>query len=64
MPKVNYGGQSFECGEHSVLETLTAHGVHIPHSCGSGVCHTCMMQAVKGQAPPRAQDGLKPTLVA
>lgn len=64
MPKVTYGGQSFECGEQSVLETLTARGVHIPHSCGSGVCHTCMMQAVKGKAPPRAQDGLKPTLVA
>lgn len=64
MPKVTYGGQSFECGEHSVLETLTARGVHIPHSCGSGVCHTCMMHAVKGKVPPRAQEGLKATLVA
>lgn len=64
MPKITYGGQSFECGDHSVLGCLTAHGVHVPHSCGSGVCHTCMMQAVKGKAPPRAQDGLKPTLVA
>ncbi len=64
MPKVTYGGQSFECGDHSVLETLTAQGVHIPHSCGSGVCHTCMMQAVKGKVPPRAQEGLKATLVA
>lgn len=64
MPKVTYGGQSYECGERSVLETLTAQGTHIPHSCGSGVCQTCMMQAVKGKAPPRAQEGLKATLVA
>lgn len=64
MAKVSYGGQSFECGNNSVLETLTARGVHIPHSCASGVCHTCMMQAVQGKVPPRAQEGLKPTLVA
>ena len=64
MPKISYGGQSYECGEQSVLDSLTAHGVHIPHSCRSGVCQTCMMQAVNGKPPAKAQQGLKPTLVA
>jgi ferredoxin-NADP reductase/ferredoxin len=64
MPKISYGGQSYECGEQSVLDSLTAHGVHIPHSCRSGVCQTCMMQAVNGKPPAEAQQGLKPTLAA
>jgi len=64
MPKITYGGQSFECGEHSVLDCLTAQGVSVPHSCRSGVCQTCMMQAVQGSVPREAQVGLKPTLVA
>ena len=61
MPKVTYGGQSYECGDQSVLDCLTAQGVSVPHSCRSGVCQTCMMQAVKGKAPAQAQQGLKPT---
>ena len=64
MPKITYGGQSFECGEQSVLECLTAQGVSVPHSCGSGVCQTCKMQAVQGTVPVAAQAGLKPTLAA
>lgn len=63
MPKISYGGQSFECGEQSVLDSLTARGVHIPHSCRSGVCQTCMMQAIHGKPTPKSQEGLKPTLV-
>lgn len=64
MPKIIYGGQSFECGDDSVLECLTAQGVSIPHACRSGVCHTCMMQAVQGTVPGEAQAGIKPTLAA
>lgn len=64
MPKVTYGGQSFECGDNSVLDCLTAQGVSIPSSCHSGVCQTCMMQAVAGPVPQKAQAGLKPTLAA
>lgn len=64
MPKVIYGGQSFERGEQSVLECLTAQGVHVPSSCHSGLCHTCMMQAVSGNVPEKARAGLKDTLAA
>jgi len=64
MPKVIYSGQSFECGEQSVLDCLTSQGVAIPSSCHSGLCHTCMVQAVFGDIPKKAQSGLKDTLVA
>jgi len=63
MPKVKFGGQSYECGEQSVLECLTAQGVSIPSGCRSGVCHSCMMCAVEGTVPEKAKAGLKPTLV-
>jgi ferredoxin-NADP reductase/ferredoxin len=64
MPKVVYDGQSYECGDDSVLDCLTAHGVSVPSSCRSGVCQTCMMRAVEGEVPEKAQAGLKPTLAA
>jgi ferredoxin-NADP reductase/ferredoxin len=62
MSKVVYGGQSYECGESSVLDCLTARGVPVPSSCRSGVCQTCLMRAVKGEVPEKAREGLKPTL--
>ena len=64
MPKVIFGGQSYECGELSVLDCLTAQGVHVPSSCRSGVCQTCMMQVVSGSVPENAKSGLKDTLAA
>lgn len=64
MPIITYGGQSFASGDDSVLDCLTAHGVAIPSSCHSGVCQTCMMQAVSGKIPEKAQAGIKPTLAA
>ncbi len=64
MAKVVYGGQSYECGESSVLDCLTAQGVPVPSSCHSGVCQTCLMRAVNGEVPEKAQAGLKPTLAA
>ena len=64
MPKVIYGGQSYECGEQSVLDCLTAQGILIPSGCHSGLCHTCMMQAVSGNIPEKAKAGLTDTLVA
>ncbi len=64
MPEVIYGGQSYECGEQSVLDCLTAQGVHVPSSCRSGLCQTCMMRAVSGTVPENAKAGLKDTLAA
>lgn len=62
MPKVVYGGQSYECGEGSILDCLTAHDVAVPSACRSGVCQTCMMRALKGNVPEKAKVGLQPTL--
>ena len=64
MSRVVYGGQSYECGESSVLDCLTAHGVPVPSSCRSGVCQTCLMRALDGEVPEKAKVGLKPTLAA
>ncbi|MGB9094321.1 MAG: 2Fe-2S iron-sulfur cluster-binding protein [Gallionella sp.] len=64
MANVVYGGQSYECGDSSVLDCLTAQGIPVPSSCHSGVCQTCLMRATDGELPERAQAGLKPTLAA
>jgi NAD(P)H-flavin reductase/ferredoxin len=64
MAKIIYGGQSYECGEDSVLDCLTAQGVSVPSSCHSGICQTCLMRAVDGEVPEKAMAGLKPTLAA
>ena len=64
MAKIVYGGQSYECGENSVLDCLIAHGVPVPSSCHSGICQSCLMRAVKGTVPEKAKAGLKQTLAA
>lgn len=46
--------------DETVLECLLRYGLEAPHSCRSGVCHTCMMCAVSGEVPDTAQSGLKP----
>jgi len=48
-------------GGESVLDCLSRHGVAVPHSCKSGVCQSCLMQATDGAVPEAAQKGLKPT---
>jgi CDP-4-dehydro-6-deoxyglucose reductase, E3 len=47
-----------------VLDCLLRHGVDVPHSCKSGVCHSCLMLAGEGELPAKAQNGLKDTLRA
>ena len=64
MVSVVYGGQSYECGDSSVLDCLTAQGIPVPSSCHSGICQTCLMRATYGELPERSQAGLKPTLAA
>ncbi|MDR2195855.1 MAG: 2Fe-2S iron-sulfur cluster binding domain-containing protein [Gallionellaceae bacterium] len=65
MPKVIYGGQALEREEdQSVLDCLLAAGVDAPYSCRSGTCQTCMMRAVSGEVPERAQAGLKDVYAA
>jgi CDP-4-dehydro-6-deoxyglucose reductase len=60
-----YQGKEYGCeaGE-TLLECLLRHGVDIPHSCRSGVCHSCMMRAVNGAPAADSQKGLKPSLIS
>ncbi|MFW2374290.1 MAG: 2Fe-2S iron-sulfur cluster-binding protein [Gammaproteobacteria bacterium] len=48
----------------TVLSALLDHGYDIPNSCRAGLCQSCLMQAVDGQVPDDAQQGLKDTLKA
>lgn len=53
----------YEAGE-TVLECLLRHGVNVPYSCRSGVCHGCIMRSVTGTPAADSQKGLKPSLVS
>lgn len=65
MSKLTYNNITYTCAENeSVLDVLHAHEVPVPSSCRSGLCQTCLMQAVKGTPPEAAQKGLKDTLRA
>lgn len=46
----------------TVLECLERHGFERPSSCRTGVCQSCMMKALAGELPVKAQQGLKPAL--
>jgi len=47
-----------------VLDCLLRQGVEAPHSCRSGVCHTCLMRVVNGTPSIESQKGLKPSLAS
>lgn len=58
-------GRSFEVAEgETLLKACRRSAVSIPFSCGAGSCHACLLRAVDGEVPARAQRGLKPHLVA
>lgn len=62
MVSITYQDRTVElCPEESVLDGLLRSGFNIPHSCRTGVCHSCVMRAKIGQPPPVAQAGLKDT---
>ncbi|MDZ4860125.1 MAG: 2Fe-2S iron-sulfur cluster-binding protein [Candidatus Hydrogenedentes bacterium] len=46
----------------TVLDALEAAGKDVRSSCRSGICQTCMMQALEGSPPAKAQAGLRDTL--
>lgn len=63
MTKLTYNNHTYNCNENeTVLDILQVHGHAVPSSCRSGLCQTCMMQAVKGTPPAASQQGLKDTL--
>ena len=60
MPVLRYEHHTLErLDAESVLDTLLRAGVPVPYSCKSGVCGSCMLRAVEGPVPERAQAGLK-----
>ena len=65
MHQVTFQGERYVTldGE-SVLDCLLRHGFALSHSCKSGVCQSCIMRAVSGAIPAKAQSGLRDTLRA
>lgn len=63
MPKIVFEGQEYltQSGE-TVLDCLIRHGVSVDYACKSGVCQSCMMQAVSGAPTSESQKGLKDSL--
>ena len=60
MAVIEYEGQAYAVLEgESVLDALLRNGVPAAHSCKAGSCGSCLMRAVDGDVPPRAQQGLK-----
>ncbi len=65
MPKLVYLGTVFDCREgETVISAFLRHGVNVPFSCCSGVCHVCLRRCVGGTVPEEAQAGLRQTLRA
>lgn len=59
---LNYNNNQYIINENeSVLYCLLRENIDVPHSCKSGVCQSCLMQANDGDIPLKAQKGLKPT---
>jgi len=65
MPSLTYKGRTFTLqDQQSTLEGLENHGEVIPNSCRSGLCQSCLMQAVSGTPTFESQQGLKETLIS
>ncbi len=62
MPALLWGEKplTWDAGE-SLLEALERQGIPVASSCRAGACHACLVQCVKGEAPPEAQRGLRET---
>ena len=60
MPTVRFDGVSVSLEENeSVLDALLRAGHSVSHSCKAGSCGSCLLKAVEGRVPERAQQGLK-----
>jgi ferredoxin-NADP reductase/ferredoxin len=61
--EVRFGGRAIAVASGAtVLESLERAGIEVSSSCRAGVCQACVMRAVDGPVPPRAQDGLRDSL--
>jgi len=64
MPTLTVAGTPYDCAEQeTVLDALSRHGVAVPNSCRKGACQSCLMRAMDGPVPTKAQAGLKETFV-
>jgi NAD(P)H-flavin reductase/ferredoxin len=64
-PTITLDGRAIGIGDgESVLDALERHALPALSSCRTGVCQTCLMQALEGPVPARAQQGLKDSLRA
>lgn len=59
MPRVTLGDRTIElaAGE-TVLDGLLRNRIHVPYSCRSGGCQTCVMQALEGAPTLASQESL------
>jgi len=65
MATVTYDDHTYTpTPDETVLDLLEREGHDVPSACRSGVCHTCLMKAVRGEPPAAARNGLKETLRA
>lgn len=64
MPRVVFREAAYALGGQSVLDCLTSRGLAVPSSCRIGVCQSCLMRAVRGTVPEKAQTGLTRTMRA
>lgn len=63
MATITFNGKCYALrDEESVLDGLSRHGVHVPSSCHSGVCQSCLMRSVDGAPPAASQKGLRESL--
>jgi CDP-4-dehydro-6-deoxyglucose reductase, E3 len=60
MSSISYEGHLHALQQdESVLDGLLRNGFKVAHSCKAGSCGSCLMRAVRGSVPARAQAGLK-----
>ena len=62
MPSIELEGKTYavDAGE-SVLSCLERNGIMLPASCRSGVCHACIVRAVRGSVHEKTYESLKDT---
>ena len=60
MPGITYAGHRYTLNDgESVLDGLLRNGVQASHACKAGSCGSCLLRAVEGTVPAKAQAGLK-----
>jgi NAD(P)H-flavin reductase/ferredoxin len=60
MPAIEFEGRSVALREgETVLDALLRSEEPVAHSCKAGSCGSCLLRAVTGAVPARAQSGLK-----